>query len=188
MRVSPALAAPLVTGAVLLATPLAAQESPGVMGDLFRSVSQLEQKLTGLANAIPAEKYSWRPAEGVRSVGEVFQHVAADNYLLPAFAGVAPPPATGIKADDYSTVQAYENRQASHADIVADLQRSMAHLKQALRATPESRLNEEVSLFGTKATVRGLWILTTTHLHEHLGQMIAYARSIGVVPPWSRGG
>jgi len=35
-------------------------------------------------------------------------------------------------------------------------------------------------------TRRAMWIGATTHLHEHLGQLIAYARSNGVVPPWSR--
>lgn len=119
-------------------------------------------------------------------MGEVFQHVAADNYLLPAFAGAAPPSATGIKSDDYATVRAYETRAADRTTIIADLEASFAHLKQAMSATPAAKMGENVSLFGREVTTQQMWVLATTHLHEHLGQAIAYARSNGVKPPWSR--
>ena len=82
---------------------------------------QYNSRLRDVIGAMSAEQYSWRPGEDVRSVGEVFQHVAADNYLLPAFAGAAPPSATGIKSDDYATVRAYETRAADRATIIADL-------------------------------------------------------------------
>jgi uncharacterized damage-inducible protein DinB len=178
------------TGALLalLTLPVAAQPPTGVLADLLKDVDEVEQKLVGLANAIPDANYGWRPAPGVRSVGEVFKHVAADNYFLPALLGTAAPASTGIKGDSYESVQAYENRQADRAAIIAELQASFAHLKQAMRATPADRMSRETDFFGTKHTLQQVWILTTTHLHEHLGQMIAYARSNGVVPPWSRGG
>ena len=176
--------AAVLLGAVV--TLSAAQEQNPVMTDLLRDVSQVEEKLLGLARAMSAEQYSWRPGEGVRSVGEVFQHVAADNYLLPAFVGAAPPAATGIKSDDYATVQAYETREADRATIIADLEASFAHLKQAMSATPAAKMGDNVSLFGREVTTQQMWVLTTTHLHEHLGQSIAYARTNGVKPPWSR--
>ena len=176
--------AAVLLGAV--ATLGAAQEQSTVMADLLRDVAQVEEKLLGLARAMSAEQYSWRPGEGVRSVGEVFQHVAADNYLLPAFAGAAPPSATGIKSDDYATVRAYETREADRATIIADLEASFAHLKEAMSGTPAAKMGENVSLFGREVTTQQMWVLATTHLHEHLGQSIAYARSNGVKPPWSR--
>ncbi|MEK6688798.1 MAG: hypothetical protein AABZ01_10100, partial [Gemmatimonadota bacterium] len=74
--------------------PAAAQS--GLMADLLKAISEVESKLVGLAKAMPEASYSWSPAEGVRSVGGVFQHVAADNYLLPALLGVEPPAATMI--------------------------------------------------------------------------------------------
>lgn len=188
-----ALAASLVA---ITATPALAQQPakpgpaspPSVMGDLMADMAQAEQKIMGLARAIPAEKYDWKPAEGVRSVGEVLLHIAADNYLLPAMLGHAADPATGIKGDDYATVQAYERRQLDRDATIAELERSFAHLKKALGATQASTLGDEVSLFGQKFTTQRTWILTATHLHEHLGQLIAYARSNGVAPPWSQGG
>jgi uncharacterized damage-inducible protein DinB len=159
---------------------------PAIVADLLRDVQQVEEKLVGLARAVPNERYAWRPAEGVRSVGEVFQHVAADNYLLPGFLGTAPPAATGIKADDYGTVQAYERRSIPRDTAIADLQRSFAHLRAALGATTATRLGETATFFGQQMTVQQVWVLAVTHLHEHLGQTIAYARANGVVPPWSR--
>ena len=172
--------------ALLLAAPASAQQRTGLMADLTRDVTELETKLMGLAKAIPADKQSWRPGAGVRSVGEVWLHVTADNYLLPAALGVAPDPETGIKATDYATVQAYEARSMTRDQAVAALEKSFAHLKKAMAETPDARLDSTVKFFGQDRTVRQVWIATTTHLHEHLGQAIAYARSNGVVPPWSR--
>jgi len=175
--------------AVLLGTVATlgvAQEQNVVMADLVRDVSQVEEKLLGLARAMSAEQYSWRPGDGVRSVGEVFQHVAADNYLLPTFVAAAPPAATGIKRDDYATVRAYEAREADRATIISDLEASFVHLKKAMSETPAAKMGDSVSLFGREVTTQQMWVLATTHLHEHLGQSIAYARSNGVTPPWSR--
>ncbi len=172
------------------AAPEAAQAtSPAgvsVMGDLVAAIAEVEEKLVGLSRAIPAEQFGWRPAEGVRSVGEVVMHVAADNYLLPAGAGVAPPAATGINAEDYATVQAYERNVPEKDAAIAAMEASFAHLESAMSGSPDARLGETISIFGQSMTVQKLWVLTTTHLHEHLGQLIAYARSNGVVPPWSQ--
>lgn len=169
-----------------VASVAAAQEQASVMADLLFDLSQVEEKLMGLARAMPEESYDWRPGDGVRSVGEVFQHVAADNYLMPAFGGIPAPAATGIKPEDYQTAVAYETRDVGREAIIADLETSFAHLKQAMSDVPESTLGEDVSLFGRTFTVQQVWVLTVTHLHEHLGQAIAYARTNGVTPPWSR--
>lgn len=173
--------------AAVVALPISAQQST-LIDDLVRDVTEVEEKLVGLARAIPADKYDWRPGEGVRSVREVFLHVAADNYFIPTAFGVAPPAATGIKADDYSGVQAFEGRDAGPDAVATELEQSFAFLKKALTETSPTTLGESVSFFGSTFTVQQLWVLTATHLHEHLGQQIAYARSNGVVPPWSRGG
>ena len=159
--------------------------APNVMADLVKDVSEVEEKLVSLAKAMPAEKYGWRPMKGVRSVGEVFQHVASDNYLLPAMLGTPAPDSTGIKGEDYKTAEAYEQRKISRDAVIADLQTSFAHLKAAMQAAG-ARLGDEVTFFGQKSTGQGVWIGGTTHLHEHLGQSIAYARMNGVVPPWSK--
>jgi uncharacterized damage-inducible protein DinB len=169
-----------------LALPVQAQTPSGLKGDLIKATNEVEQKLLALANALSAAQFDWKPGEGVRTAGEVLLHVAADNYFLPTALGVSAPDVTKIKANDYPSVQGYERQKLAKAAIIAEITASFAHLEKAMAQVPESRMNETVKMFGQDFTVRGLLVLTTTHLHEHLGQMIAYARSNGVTPPWSR--
>jgi uncharacterized damage-inducible protein DinB len=166
------------------ASPDAAR--PAVMNALLRDVASVEEKLLGLAEAIPEAKHAWRPAEGVRSTSEVLVHVAADNWFLPTAAGVAAPEETGIRAGEYPTVQAYEARSMSKSEAVQVVRDSFAHLRAAMEAADDAFLSGTLNLFGSEMTGLDLWVLTTTHLHEHLGQLIAYARSNDVAPPWSR--
>ena len=153
---------------------------------LLKDIEGVGEKFIGLAKAFPADKYDWRPDPAVRSVREVLLHVASDNYLLPALAGTAAPAATGIDLKDFKSVERYEKRSLSRDSVIAELERSFTHLGNAMAKTTASNLAEKVNMFGQQSPVQDLWILTTTHLHEHLGQSIAYARSNGVKPPWSR--
>ena len=179
-------AAALVLPAIAHAQDPAAASRPAVMNALLRDVTQVEEKMTALAGAIPEAKYAWRPADGVRSTAEVLVHVAADNWFLPTAVGVAAPAETGITAGDYPSVQAYEARTMTKAEAMATMRESFAHLRAAMEKADEAFLAQKIELFGSEMSGTDLWVLTTTHLHEHLGQMIAYARSNGVVPPWSR--
>lgn len=185
MRTSP-LRYVVALAALAIALPASAQKRT-VVADLVGAVETAEEKVVGLAEAIPENRYNWKPGDGVRSVGEVVMHIAADNYLLAALGGSPAPASTGIKGDDYSTAVAYEKKVPAKAEAIAALKASFAHLRKAMADTPENRLGESISMFGQQASVQYLWIMTTTHLHEHLGQLIAYARSNNVVPPWSRG-
>ena len=171
--------------ALLCAVPAAAQ-SATITADLLSDVGEVEKKFISLAKAIPPDKFDWRPGVGVRSVGEVVRHVAADNYLIPAGLGFAADASTGIKGDDYKTAVAFESKKSTKDQSIADLEKSFAHLKQSMQATPAAKLGDQVKLFGQPFTMQRAWILGTTHLHEHLGQLIAYARSNGVKPPWSQ--
>ncbi|MCU0624038.1 MAG: DinB family protein [Gemmatimonadaceae bacterium] len=164
-----------------LAVPAHAQ---GLMADMHADVADTQKKLIDLAKAIPESAYGWRPGAGVRSVGEVLQHVAADNYILPVYFGKAAPAATGI-TKDYKTAVAYETRKANKAAIVADLEASFKHLHEGMNLLTDQNIAGNIDWFGQPATRRKAIVSTVTHLHEHLGQMIAYARSNGVKPPWS---
>jgi len=166
--------------------PAAAQAPASLKADLIKSVGEVEAKYVGLAEAMTAAQYAWRPAEGVRSVREVFLHVASDNYFLPAALGIAAPAETKITATDFAAVQAFEKQDLDRDATIAALKASFAHLKKAMEAVPESRFDEPMKFFGQDFTGRGILVATTTHLHEHLGQSIAYARMNGVKPPWSR--
>ncbi|MBL8983430.1 MAG: DinB family protein [Gemmatimonadetes bacterium] len=167
-------------------TAAAAPAASTLIPDLLRDVGEVEQKLVDLAKAIPADKYGYRPGAGVRSVGEVVLHVASDNYFMPAAIGTAAPAATGITGDNYETTVAYEKRAVSPDSAVKELQASFAFLKQAMQAQAPAALEAKSNMFGSEYTGQQVWIMATTHLHEHLGQMIAYARANNIVPPWSK--
>ena len=160
-----------------------ARQASTLTADLLADIGQVERKLVGLARAIPEEKFGWRPGEGVRSVSEVVMHVAADNYLIPAALGFAIDPSIGIKGDDYSTAQTFERRTVTKAQAIAELEKSFEYLRRTLGETTQARLGQSVQMFGQPLTMQKGWILATTHLHEHLGQLIAYARSNNVKPP-----
>jgi DinB family protein len=174
---------PILATAVIAS--LSAQTREGVMGDLLKDVGDVEKKVLDLAKAIPESAYAWRPSPGVRSTGEVLQHIAADNYFLPVLMDKAAPKETGI-TKEYSTAAAFEKRTMNKDAIIVELGKSFAFLRTSMNSTPDAQLNTAMDVFGQKSTARGLWITTTTHLHEHLGQLIAYARSNKITPPWSK--
>ncbi len=153
---------------------------------LMRDVEGVGDKFVALAKSMPADKYDWRPAAGVRSVREVLLHVASDNYLLPALAGSPAPAVTGIDLKDFKSVDRFEKRALAKDSVIAEVERSFAHLGQMMAKTRTENLGDMLSMFGQKSPVQDLWITTATHLHEHLGQSIAYARSNAVIPPWSK--
>jgi uncharacterized damage-inducible protein DinB len=157
----------------------------GLMGDMHRDVNDVQKKLVELAKAIPEPAYSWRPT-GARSVGEVFLHVAVDNYLIPISMGKPAPASTGITATDFKAVDAFEKRKLTKDQIVAELDASFKHLHEAMGLTTDTNLSETIKFFGQDWSRQRAMLATVTHLHEHLGQMIAYARSNNVAPPWSR--
>ncbi|MEO8336533.1 MAG: DinB family protein [bacterium] len=175
-----------VAAAFSLAVPAAAQQRAGIMGELMKDVTDVQGKLVSLAKAMPADKYDWRPGAGVRSVSEVYLHLASDNYLLPSIAGFPAPAASGIKPTDFSTLATFEKQKLSPDATAAAMQLSFAHLLKSMADTPDARLDERVKFFGQDMSVRQVWVSTAAHLHEHLGQSIAYARTNGITPPWSQ--
>jgi uncharacterized damage-inducible protein DinB len=170
---------------LIVAAPVTAQTREGVMGELMRDIGDLEKKVMDLAKAMPAAAHEWRPGKNVRSTSEVLMHIAADNYFLPAVMGTAAPAETGI-TKEYKTAAAFEKRAVGRDALFQELQKSFAFLKSSMAATPDAKLEAPIEMFGQKNTTRGMWILAVSHLHEHLGQLIAYARSNNVVPPWSK--
>jgi uncharacterized damage-inducible protein DinB len=154
--------------------------TPGVSGyrsEVLSEVIVQEDKFTRLAEAIPAEKYTWRPVADVRSFAEVFLHVSAANYNLYKLVGTPPPTGLDIKNLEKSTTD--------KAKVIATLKDSFAHARKAITAMPDSDLEKSMDWFGGKNTERGILLFIVRHGAEHLGQSIAYARFVGVVPPWT---
>ncbi len=137
----------------------------------------VEGRLVSLAEAIPEEKFTWRPAEGVRSVAEVFNHAAGANYYLLSFMGGKMP--EGFTPD-------YEKTVTKKADIIKMLKESFEYARNFIENYKEENLDKEVELPFGKFSQRSVLFILMNHGHEHLGQSIAYARMNDVVPPWSQ--
>jgi uncharacterized damage-inducible protein DinB len=151
----------------------------GFRAEFLTQLDDVEKKIVSLAVAVPEEKYSWRPNEGVRSVGEVFVHVAFANYGIPAFLGMKPLTRMDREA---------ETKITSKDKIVELLKESFENARKTALGTPDADLDKTVkSLGGKMVTKRSVLLLMATHMHEHLGQAIAYARMNNVIPPWSKG-
>ena len=148
----------------------------GIRGEYLKSISEVEDKAVQLAEATPDKKYAWRPAKGVRSVSEVYMHMAGANFILPSFAGVKAP--EGLSPEMEKTV-------TEKAKVVESLKASFAHVKQAIEGTPDADLDNQVKTFLGEMSVRNLYLLAVNHGHEHLGQSSAYARMSGITPPWT---
>jgi uncharacterized damage-inducible protein DinB len=160
--------------------PAAASPAAGFMSDYAAEVDAVGKKLVELAQAEPADKYSWRPGPGVRSIGEVYMHVVGGNSTIPSFLGAKR--MDGITRDS-------EKQVTDKARIVDLLQKSIANAKAAGGTITEADLDKRVKTFGGREmTQRQVLMLIVTHMHEHLGQSIAYARMNGITPPWSEGG
>ena len=154
--------------------------TPGVTGyrsEILAEVIIQEDKFTRLADALPADKYTWRPAPDVRSIAEVFLHVSAANYNLYKLVGTPPPSTVDLKSLEKSTTD--------KAKVIATLKDSFAHARKAITAMPDANLEKSLDWFGGKNTQRGILLFIVRHAAEHLGQSIAYARSVGIVPPWT---
>jgi len=155
-----------------------APPTTGFRADALANLSEVGEKVEDLAAAIPAEKYGWRPGEGVRSVGEVYMHIAGGNYFILKMAGVEPPSGMGASED-------MDKEANDKAKVAEALKQSIGFLRQTITNTADPDLEKKVKLFGQEMTMRGVYMLLIDHLHEHLGQSIAYARMNGVVPPWT---
>jgi hypothetical protein len=172
------LPAAALAAIVLSAAAHAQAPVPGPRGEFLNSYGQVERKLEQLAEVTPWEKYSWRPGAGVRSVCEVFLHVAGDGYVLGEPFGVKAPAGVDLKT--------IETCPADKAKVIATLKASYAAMKAAVTAMKDSDLEQEATLFGFKQSKRGWLLGAAEHAGEHLGQSIAYARMNGIVPPWSK--
>lgn len=175
----------MMVAAALMALPslgagqgASSANATGVKKDVLMQIEDAEKKLVGLANAIPPAKFGWRPAPGVRSFSEVLIHVAMENLEIPPMAGAAAS-TTKAAADAEKTV-------TDKAAVVALLTKSFAYAKQSVMAAPDAQMDANASYFGTNMSKRGILIALAIHGHEHLGQLIAYARMNAIVPPWSQ--
>lgn len=185
MRSSPML---VLAAALSLATSATAQApnaeaAAAIRTRYLRDLDSLQVKFLALAAAFPAEKYSWRPAPGVRSVGEALMHVASEYYIWGVMAyGAQRSPV--IPRGQEALTKFEQN--SSKDSVVKYLKDGLTFAKQTIGAIPIEKLTGTQTLFGQQTTIIDTTIIMTDDLHEHLGQLIAYARMNGIKPPWSQ--
>ena len=193
----PRFIAALVIAGVLAPASLSAQipiDNPPVIGEitlarlttdpttirdeLLDHFQRSSRKISELARVMPAEKFSWAPGEGVMQVGEVYMHIARYNFMyLDQNLGIAPP--NGFDYADIESIRDKEKVREIH-------EMSVRHVMEQVGALTEAKLAGQTELYGR--TVQGWAVLLqlVSHMNEHVGQSVSYARMNGIVPPWSR--
>jgi uncharacterized damage-inducible protein DinB len=161
----------------LSAPVLPAQAPEGIWQGYDGEWKHVSQQLIALAEATPAEKYSWRPAPGVRSTSEVYMHIVIANFYLLSVTGPKMPADLSEKMEKTVT---------SKEEVIAWLKRSLEAVKTARAVTTHKDLERKVKIADREATVDGMYLRIIVHANEHMGQLVAYARMTGVVPPWSK--
>jgi uncharacterized damage-inducible protein DinB len=163
------------------ATPAAVNN--GFQTDFLALLDDVQKKILSLEDAIPQDKFKWRPAPGIRSVSEAFLHIAYGNYgFTKGATGKAPPADVGWEMDRAK----WDAKTTDKAEIKKTLEASFDHVRGAMKDVKDADLDKKVNVFGHDMTERAVWMALLGHLNEHMGQEVAYARSNGVVPPWSK--
>ncbi len=162
----------------LWARPVLAQTAPeGIWQGYDGEWKHVSRQLLDLAEATPADKFSWRPAPGVRSTSEVYMHIALANFYLLSVTGPKMPADMKEGMDKSVTAK---------ADVIARLKRSLDAVKEAHAGVSAKDLERKVHIADRDATVDGMYLRIIVHANEHMGQLVAYARMTGVTPPWSK--
>ena len=136
-------------------------------------------KFVGLAEAFPQDKYSWRPMEGVRSVSEVLMLAAMEGYSFI-------PGSFGAKAADLGPDAAKLRTLSDKAQVIEHLNKAFTYAKSELGSLDPATLTARRKVMGQDRSAAAVALLIGGDLHEHLGQLIAYARMNHIVPPWSK--
>ena len=164
---------------VAFVQPAAAQVPPGVGEGWKGEFDHAARQLLQLAEATPADKFAWRPGPGVRSIAEVYMHIAVGNYFLLERAGVKPPiDMTKLGKDPEKSV-------TDKAGVIKFLKESLDFVRSSY---PTVDRQKKVQLFKKDVTADDVFLRLVIHNHEHMGQAVAYARMNGIVPPWSASG
>ena len=188
MSFRPTIATLAFVLAVLAASwPARAQEvmskdaAAAVKASFIADLETVRGKFVGLAEAFPQDKYTWRPMEGVRSVSEVLMLAAFEGYsFIPTSFGAKP-------ADLGSREEATKLRTLSDkAQVISHLNKGFAHAKAALEGVDAATLTGKRKVMGRDMSVADAALGIGGDLHEHLGQLIAFARTNHIVPPWSK--
>jgi uncharacterized damage-inducible protein DinB len=140
-------------------------------------LERVQKKFVDLANALPADKMTWRPSTDSRSFAELFLHVAGERYAILKLMGAAAP-------EGFDT-RAFEKTTTDKAKIVDELNKSWEFSKKTIDGMTNADFAKLIPKLGPQANAGDVVYILVADAHEHLGQSIAYARVNGIVPPWT---
>jgi hypothetical protein len=146
-------------------------------GQALADLDVVQKKFVALANAVPADKLTWRPTPDSRSFAEVFLHVAGERYGILALMGAETPAGVDRKGLEKSTTD--------RAQIVAELNKSWEFAQKTIKGMSNAEFAKMLPKLGPQANAGDVVYILVADAHEHLGQSIAYARENGIVPPWT---
>ena len=170
---------PLLLVALAAAQAPAQAPPPGFRDEFLRQFNNSMYKFIELAQAMPEDRFAWSPGEGVMPVARVYAHMARYNYYYPATSLSVPAPG----GED---AESLEQTTTAKADVVEFLRRSREHVRQTVREMTDEQLSASTRLYDRDVPQWAVLLQLLAHMNEHLGQSIAYARTNGVVPPWSQ--
>lgn len=156
-----------------------------IVKEFLGQIDFAQSRVDQLLGAMPQSTMEWRPMEGVRSVSEVYLHIAFANYIVVTVTGGTVPEDIGFTMD-FSKEPEWDAATTDKAEVMEDMDESFDILKKRIAELTEDDLNREVEVFGMTMTIRNFIVTMIGHAHEHLGQGIAYARMNRIVPPWSQ--
>jgi uncharacterized damage-inducible protein DinB len=156
-------------------------EIPVFCQEYLGQIAFVKNRIIELEQAMPQETFTWRPMEGVRSVSEVYQHIANSNYGFPKMIGFE---SSGEKSME-SEMKQEQTETTDKKEIADNLEKSFNVLSETVKKISQADLDKVIHVFGQDMTIRNFMISILGHIHEHLGQAIAYARMNKVVPPWT---
>jgi uncharacterized damage-inducible protein DinB len=161
---------------LLLTVPTLHAQNQGLWEGYDGEWGVVSRQLLALADAIPADKYSWRPGPGVRSTSEVYVHIVIANFYLLSVTGAKEP---DVSLDMEKTI-------TTKPQVIDWLKRSLDAVATARANLKPGDLQRKVTIEHKTVTVDGMYLRILVHDNEHMGQLIAYARINGIVPPWSK--
>lgn len=165
----------------------------GFKGEYLWEFDIAERQLRALAQAFPANRYEWRPTDRTRSVSEVLVHISAGNLTLLGMVGVeAAPDVYGqLESAVVPRIMAMMARNdclerdvREKTAVIALLERSLTVVRAGFANAPEADLERMDTFFGERTSVRRVYMRGLTHMHEHMGQLVAYTRVMGMPAPW----
>ena len=167
-----------LSAAIFLCSALLHAQTDGIWQGYDPEWGHVSKQLVALAEATPSEKFAWRPGPDVRSMSEVYMHIAIANFYLLSVTGPKMPP-------ELSSLEK-EKTITEKAQVIDWLKRSLEAVKTAHAAAKPADLRRKVKIQGVDADVDGMYLRIIVHANEHMGQLVAYARMNGIVPPWSQ--